>query len=120
VPVSAMPAFIIDATTSVEATWPGARVLAFGHLGDGNVHFNVRAPAGSDSHAWVEAHGPAITRHVDDAVTARGGTIAAEHGIGTVKKAELARLGDPAKLAAMRAIKAALDPFGIMNPGKIF
>ncbi len=120
VPVSAMPAFIVDATTSVEAAWPGTRVLAFGHLGDGNVHFNVRAPVGSDSRAWVEAHGPAVTRHVDDTVTARGGTIAAEHGIGTVKKAELARLGDPAKLAAMRAVKAALDPLGIMNPGKIF
>ena len=119
VPVAAMPEFIDRTTLAVEAAWAGARVLAFGHLGDGNVHFNVRAPAGSDSRAWVEANGAAITMQVDDAVMAAGGSIAAEHGIGTVKRAELARLGDPAKLAAMRAIKAALDPFGIMNPGKI-
>jgi len=120
VAVRAMPDFIDSATTIVEAGWPGARVLAFGHLGDGNIHFNVRAPAAVDSRAWVEANGPAITRAVDDAVVAAGGTIAAEHGIGTVKRAELARVGDPARLAAMRAVKGALDPLGIMNPGKIF
>ena len=95
-------------------------MLAFGHLGDGNVHFNVRAPFGGDSRGWVEANGVRITIQVDDAVAAFGGSIAAEHGIGSVKAAELARLGDPAKLAAMRAVKAALDPLGIMNPGKIF
>lgn len=119
VPVAAMPGFIAEATPLIEARWPGSRVLAFGHLGDGNVHFNVRAPAGSDSAAWVDAHGPAITPAVNDIVAAAHGSIAAEHGIGSIKVAELARVGDPGKLAAMRAIKAALDPLGIMNPGKI-
>ena len=119
VAVGAMPGFIASVTALVEAAWPGARVLAFGHLGDGNIHFNVRAPAGIDSRGWVEANGVAITRAVDDALVAAGGTIAAEHGIGSVKRAELARLADPARLAAMRAVKAALDPLGIMNPGKI-
>ncbi len=119
VPVPALPAFVAATTPAVEAAWPGSRVLAFGHLGDGNLHYNVRAPAGSDSAAWVAEHGAAITRAVNDRVVAAGGTIAAEHGIGSVKAAELVRTADPARLAAMRAIKAALDPLGIMNPGKI-
>ena len=119
VPVAAMPHFIAGATHAIERGWPGSRVLAFGHLGDGNVHFNVRAPWGSDSIAWADANGAAITARVNDLVTAARGSIAAEHGIGSVKAGELARVGDPAKLAAMRAIKAALDPLGIMNPGKI-
>lgn len=119
VAVAAMPGFIDAATPAIEERWPGARVLAFGHLGDGNVHFNVRAPEGSDSAAWVDEHGAAITAAVNDLVVAAHGTIAAEHGIGSVKAGELARVGDPARYAAMRAIKAALDPRGIMNPGKI-
>jgi len=119
VPVAAMPDFIAKATPVIEARWSGSRVLAFGHLGDGNVHFNVRAPIGGDSAAWADTNGPAITAMVNDEVTAARGSIAAEHGIGSVKAAELARVGDPGKLAAIRAIKAALDPLGIMNPGKI-
>lgn len=118
-PVARLPAFVAAAIPAVEGGWPGSRVLAFGHVGDGNLHFNVRAPAGSDSAAWVETHGPAITAAINDRVVAMGGTIAAEHGIGQVKAGELARLGDPARLAAMRSVKAALDPLGIMNPGKV-
>jgi FAD/FMN-containing dehydrogenase len=118
VPVARMPSFIAEATPAIERGWPGARVLAFGHLGDGNVHFNARPPAGASYEAFRE-HGPAITRLVNDITVAHGGSISAEHGIGTLKREELARLGNPAKLAAMRAVKAALDPLGIMNPGKI-
>ena len=118
VPVAAMPAFIAEATPAVEQGWPGARVLAFGHLGDGNVHFNARPPVGGSYEAFRE-NGPAITRLVNDITVTHGGSISAEHGIGTLKRAELVRLGDPAKLAAMRAVKAALDPLGIMNPGKL-
>ncbi len=118
VAVAAMPDFALSAAARVEAEFPGARVLAFGHLGDGNLHFNVRAPA-LDGAAWLARHGDALTALVYDLVTAAGGSISAEHGIGVLKRADLARLGDPAKLAAMRAIKAALDPFGIMNPGKV-
>lgn len=118
VPVAAMPAFIAEATSAIERGWAGARVLAFGHLGDGNVHFNARPPLGLDYEAF-KAHGPAITRLVNDITVAYGGSISAEHGIGTLKREELKRLGNPAKLAAMRAVKAALDPLGIMNPGKL-
>lgn len=118
VPVAAMPAFIAEATPAIETGWPGARVLAFGHLGDGNVHFNARPPTGASYEAF-RANGPAITRLVNDITVAHGGSISAEHGIGTLKRDELVRLGNPAKLAAMRAIKAALDPLGIMNPGKL-
>ena len=110
VAVADMAAFMTEAAAAVEARFPGTRVIAFGHLGDGNVHFNVRAPAGAGA-AWVGGRGrrrsPPI---VHDLVTAAGGSISAEHGIGQMKLAELARLGDPARLAAMRAIKQALDP----------
>ena len=119
VAVAALPGFALSATARVEACFLGARVLAFGHLGDGNLHFNVRPPAGGDARVWVATHGAAVTALVFDLVTAADGSISAEHGIGSVKRDELARLGNPAKLAAMRAVKVALDPLGIMNPGKV-
>lgn len=119
VAVAAMPDFAVDAAAQVESAFPGARVLAFGHLGDGNLHFNVRAPAGDGAAAWMSTHGNGVTRLVYDLVAAVGGSISAEHGIGVLKRDELARLADPAKLAAIRAIKTALDPGNLMNPGKI-
>lgn len=118
VPLTAMPRFIREVSVEVEARWPGSRPLAFGHLGDGNVHFNVRAPLGDAG--WTAREGEAVRRFVHDRVRAYGGSISAEHGIGTLKRDELARLADPGKYAAMLAIKRALDPHGIMNPGKLF
>ena len=118
VEVAAMPGFMVEAASAVEARFPGTRPFAFGHLGDGNVHFNVRAPLGADE-AWLGGEAAAVTAFVHDLVTAAGGSISAEHGIGQMRRAELARLGDPARLAAMRAIKNALDPKEIMNPGKL-
>ena len=118
VAVEDMAGFMTEATTAVEARFPTTRVLAFGHLGDGNVHFNVRAPAGA-SEAWVEDEGEAVSRFVHDLVTAAGGSISAEHGIGQMKPTELARLASPARLHVLRAIKRALDPKNIMNPGKL-
>jgi FAD/FMN-containing dehydrogenase len=118
VPVSDIPRFIVEASAAVEAAFPGTRASAFGHLGDGNVHFHVRGPADS-GRDWLEQAGPPILRFVDDLVTEAGGSISAEHGIGQMKRAELERLGNPGDLAAMRAIKHALDPLGIMNPGKL-
>ena len=109
---------MVEATQAVEAGWSGARVLAFGHLGDGNVHFNARPPLGAAYEDFAR-NGPSITALVNDLTVAHGGSISAEHGIGTLKKSELQRLGNPAKLAAMRAVKQALDPHGIMNPGKL-
>lgn len=119
VPVSDMPRFMAEAGALIEAEWPQARIFAFGHLGDGNVHFNVKtAEPGPRTELLANQH--AISARVYDIVAGYGGSISAEHGIGTSKAATLARLGDPGKLAAMRAVKAALDPNGIMNPGKMF
>lgn len=118
VPVADMPRFILQASAAVEKAFPGTKASAFGHLGDGNVHFHVGALPGAGSD-WIEREGPEILRFVDDLVTAAGGSISAEHGIGQMKRAELERLANPGDLAAMRAIKHALDPLGIMNPGKL-
>ena len=117
VPVNAMPRFMIEAAQEVERAFPGTLASGFGHLGDGNVHFHVRAGLAA-APDWYEAQAPAITRLVHDLVTAAGGSISAEHGIGQMKRDELARLA-PERVAALRAIKQALDPKGIMNPGKL-
>ena len=119
VPVEAMPAFMVEAAVACEARFPGVHASGFGHLGDGNVHFHVRAPAGVDGDAWYAAETARVTPFVHDLVVAAGGSISAEHGIGQMKRDELARLSSPARMAALRAIKSALDPAGIMNPGKI-
>ena len=118
VPVADMPRFLVAASAEVERRFPGVVASGFGHLGDGNIHFHVRAGA----HAapdWYEREGEEITRFVDDLVTAAGGSISAEHGIGQLKRAEFARLAPPGRIHALRAIKQALDPLGIMNPGKL-
>ncbi len=107
------------ATAAVIERFPGARPIAFGHLGDGNVHFNVRAPAGADGKAWFAATAAQVSRFVHGLVTDAGGSMSAEHGIGRLKRADFLELVDPARLAAMRAIKRALDPGGIMNPGAL-
>jgi FAD/FMN-containing dehydrogenase len=118
VAVEARAGFMPGAAAAVEARSPGTRDNAFGHLGDGIVHFTVGAPAGA-APAWVEAEGKAVSAYVHDLVTEAGGSISAEHGIGQMKLAELARLGEPARLHALRSIKQALDPQNIMNPGKL-
>ena len=113
-----MPRFITEAAAEVERRFPGVIASGFGHLGDGNIHFHVRA----GDHAapgWYDDEGADITRLVDDLVTAAGGSISAEHGIGQLKRAELARLAPPGRIHALRAIKQALDPLGILNPGKL-
>jgi FAD/FMN-containing dehydrogenase len=119
VPVDAMPRFMTEAARTVEARFPGTSASGFGHLGDGNIHFHVRAPAGSPREAWTAEQGPAITRFVHDLVVEAGGTISAEHGIGQMKLDELERLESPERLRALRAVKHALDPLGILNPGKL-
>jgi FAD/FMN-containing dehydrogenase len=118
VPVATMPRFMVEAAREVEARFPGTDASGFGHLGDGNIHFHVRAPAGAGAR-WSEGEGAAASRFVHDLVTAAGGSISAEHGIGQMKRNELERLGSPARLSALRAIKAAMDPHGIFNPGKL-
>ncbi len=119
VPVEKMPAFVEEAVPQFEAQWPGTRAVGFGHLGDGNIHFHVIAPQGVDRASWEAGDGKAISRQVHAMVTAWGGSISAEHGIGQLKRDELARLGDPVALSILRHIKQALDPQGLMNPGKL-
>ena len=119
VPVEAMARFISDESPVIEAQYPGTKTVAFGHLGDGNIHFHVKAPLNIAASDWYSGDGLAITAHVYDRVMAYGGSLSAEHGIGQAKIAEFARLCDPARMTALRAIKAAFDPHGIMNPGKL-
>lgn len=119
VPVADMARFIEQESPRIEADYPGTKTVAFGHLGDGNIHFHVKAPEGVDVADWYAEDGKAITSHVYDRVRAYGGSLSAEHGIGQSKIEEFARLAEPARLSALRAIKNAFDPHAIMNPGKL-
>lgn len=119
VPVAAMSRFIIEESPAIERRWPGTKTVAFGHLGDGNIHFHVKAPVGVDTAQWYAADGTAITSHIYDRVIAYAGSLSAEHGIGQAKISEFARLTDQTRLSSLRAIKNAFDPLGIMNPGKL-
>jgi FAD/FMN-containing dehydrogenase len=120
VPINDMPDFMLDAATATADRFEGTTATSYGHLGDGNVHFHVRAPAGTtDLSGWLGSQGYDIKRFVHDLVVAAGGSISAEHGIGQSKRAELGRLSSASRIGAMRAIKTALDPQGIMNPGKL-
>ncbi len=117
VPLSAIPEFIARATREVHATGD-VRINCFGHVGDGNLHYNVFPTAGRKAADYAEKRN-AIKTLVHDIVHEMGGSVSAEHGLGRLKTDDLTRYGDPAKIAAMRAIKSALDPFGIMNPGAV-
>ncbi len=119
VPVPGMARFINEASPVIEAKFPGTEVAAFGHMGDGNVHFHVKAPPGVQAQDWMRDYGSQITPLVHDLVIAAGGSISAEHGIGQNKRAELERLSSDARLLMLRAIKTAIDPKDIMNPGKL-
>ncbi|EJW13327.1 D-2-hydroxyglutarate dehydrogenase [Rhodovulum sp. PH10] len=118
VPVAAVPAFIAAASVAVQALVPGCRPVPFGHLGDGNVHFNVSQPVGADTDAYL-AGWDAMGEVVHGLVQKFGGSISAEHGIGVMKRAMLARVKDPVALELMRTVKHALDPNGILNPGRV-
>ena len=119
VPVAAMPDFIEHASARIEKDYPGTQAIAFGHLGDGNVHFHVRAPDGIEAEKWYRDDGETISGSVYRMVVEAGGSISAEHGIGRAKREELVRLTPPARLNMLAAVKRALDPKDIMNPGKI-
>jgi FAD/FMN-containing dehydrogenase len=117
-PISRIPDFIEQTEAKLLAEYPGCELVCFGHMGDGNLHFNVAPPEG-ESHDVFLAHQAAVNRIVHDSVDAFSGSISAEHGIGALKRGELSRYKSAVELNMMRAIKAALDPLGIMNPGKI-
>ena len=118
VPVSAVPDFIDQALAAVERKLPGIRPVAFGHLGDGNVHLNLSQPEGADRSAYL-AQWREMTALVDDIATRLGGSISAEHGIGRLKRDTLARHKSSVEIGLMQSVKQAIDPRGLMNPGKV-
>ncbi len=118
VPVSRVPQFIAKGVAAIEKHFPGARPVPFGHLGDGNIHFNISQPAGADRAAYL-ARWDEMSRIVHDIVAGMDGSISAEHGIGMLKVQELTRYKDPVELDLMHRLKRAIDPANLMNPGKV-
>jgi FAD/FMN-containing dehydrogenase len=118
VPISRLPAFLECADAALAVAFPGLRVVAFGHVGDGNLHYNLSMPTAGDNAALIAAQ-PAVNRIVHDLVHEHGGSISAEHGIGQLKREEILRYKSPVEMEMMRAVKRALDPQGLMNPGKV-
>jgi FAD/FMN-containing dehydrogenase len=118
-PVSAIPGFVERTDAALAAHTPGVRLVNFGHLGDGNLHYNVQAPEGTDGATFLREQEPAVNAIVYEAVHACGGSISAEHGVGVLKRDELVHYKSPVALALMRQVKAALDPAGMMNPGRV-
>ena len=119
VPVSRIPEFVRDTDALLQKAIPGVRLVNFGHLGDGNLHYNVQAPAGNDAAAFMHEREDEVNTLVFDAVQRFGGSISAEHGVGTLKVSKLEHHKSPVALSLMRAIKTALDPYKLMNPGKL-
>jgi FAD/FMN-containing dehydrogenase len=113
-----VPEFIRRATAGCEALIPGIRAVPFGHIGDGNIHFNLAQPVDADP-AWFLAQDHAIMDTVNQVVRALDGSFSAEHGIGRLKRYMMPEWRGGAELSVMRRIKTALDPLGIMNPGKV-
>ena len=118
VPIGRIPEFLEKAARVVESVCPGARPVAFGHFGDGNVHYNVSQPPGMDKEAFLALWGP-MSEAVHDLAGQTGGSFSAEHGIGRMKREALLHYKSPVEIALMRKLKAALDPNGILNPGKV-
>jgi FAD/FMN-containing dehydrogenase len=118
-PVSRIPAFVASTDAALAAAFNGVRLVNFGHLGDGNLHYNVQAPLGVAAADFLRDCEHRVNNIVYDAVAAHGGSISAEHGIGVLKREELVQRKSPVAMELMRAIKSALDPAGIMNPGRV-
>lgn len=118
VPVAKIPAFIHEANAATLAMIPGARVICFGHIGDGNLHYNVSQPIGADKESFLAQWGE-LNHRIHTIVASYGGSISAEHGIGQLKRDELVAFKDATAIDLMRKIKKAVDPDGIMNPGKV-
>jgi FAD/FMN-containing dehydrogenase len=118
IPISRIAEFIATTDGLLAAAFPGVRMVTFGHVGDGNLHYNVAHPEGGDEAAFL-ARMPEVNRVVHDSVAAFGGSISAEHGLGQYKRDEIRRYKSAVEMELMRAIKRTLDPLGIMNPGKV-
>ena len=118
VTIDRIPQFLERAPALIAAR-ADCRYSIYGHVGDGNLHYNLLAPAGADAEAFKEENGEALSHCVHGLAVELGGSFSAEHGVGKLKKKTLSEYKDPQALAAMRAIKRALDPKGLMNPGKV-
>jgi FAD/FMN-containing dehydrogenase len=119
VPVSAISEFVAVTDNALTTYMPGIQLVNFGHLGDGNLHYNVQGPADIESSRFLADHEHTINTIVFDSVARFGGSFSAEHGIGLLKRDELALRKSPVAMQLMRRIKAALDPNGVMNPGRV-
>jgi FAD/FMN-containing dehydrogenase len=119
IPVSLIPAFVAETDALLALEVPGVRLVDFGHLGDGNLHYNVQAPEGVDGQAFLRDNEERVNTLVFDQVAKFNGSISAEHGVGELKVGKLPLYKDPAALAMMRAVKQALDPQNILNPGRV-
>ena len=118
-PISCIAEFVAATDARLQCAFPGSRLVDFGHLGDGNLHYNVQAPTGAAPADFVNEHEAAVNKIVYDACSERGGSISAEHGVGALKRDELVKRKSGVALALMRAIKAALDPHNRLNPGRL-
>jgi FAD/FMN-containing dehydrogenase len=119
IPVSSIPQFVRSTDALLEQHIPGVRLVNFGHLGDGNLHYNVQAPVGIDAAVFLREQEIAVNDLVFESVMQFGGSISAEHGIGSLKVEHLERHKSPVALALMRSIKQALDPHNLMNPNRV-
>ena len=119
IPVSRIPAFVAEIDALLAREIPGVRLVDFGHLGDGNLHYNVQTPEGGNAREFLIQNEDRINTLVFDCVARHEGSISAEHGIGSLKVTKLPSYKSPVALGMMRAIKSALDPDGIMNPGRV-
>jgi len=117
-PISCIADFITDTDAELQRGFPGCRMVTFGHLGDGNLHYNVSAPLGHDDESFLTEQA-AVNRIVHDRVHHYGGSISAEHGLGALKRDEILRYKSGTEMAMMLSIKRALDPLNLMNPGKV-
>jgi FAD/FMN-containing dehydrogenase len=118
-PVSAIAEFVKQTDAALSQALPGIRVVNFGHLGDGNLHYNIQCPEGANAAEFLKTHEPAVNDLVYESVMLFGGSVSAEHGIGRLKVDSLPQYKDPVALQLMRSIKQALDPQNLMNPGRV-
>ena len=119
VPVSLVADFIERADAALRKAWPGIRIVAFGHMGDGNIHYNISMPDAGQNPTFIEQQEAAVNNLVYEVVRALNGSISAEHGLGQLKRGTIRQYKDPLELELMRSVKQALDPLGLMNPGKV-
>jgi FAD/FMN-containing dehydrogenase len=119
VPLSSVAKFLDKADSALRAAYPGVRIVAFGHMGDGNIHYNASMPDAAQNKTFIQQHEQKVRRMVHDITAGLEGSVAAEHGVGQLKRNELPLYKSELEMELMRSIKTTLDPHGLMNPGKV-